>query len=333
MRAIFLIGVVLLAAGPGLEAQDTLVAAKDLYASAAYEDALSLLSRMDGGSTAPEIARQADEYRVFCLYALGRTEEAESIAEAMIRKDPLAQLAAADASPRLELMFADVRRRLLPSLIRERFLTARSALDKKSFTDAEPPLTDARLMLVEAEKLDVRDDGLADLSTLVDGFLELIRSGAGQHTSRRPVAAAASDAATAAQGDPPPVQEAAPSLAPTSPSPAADRPDAASPSAAVSDPKLYSVDDEDVSPPVVLDQTMPSMPKEIVQLIKELHATGVLDVVIDETGRVVDATVRGESLNMGFNTYVLRAARRWKYEPAMKDGVPVRYVKTLVLVP
>ena len=332
MRAIFVIGVVLVTAGAALEAQDPLVAAKDLYASAAYEDALSQLSRLDDSSTAPGIARQADEYRVFCLYALGRTREAESIAEALIRKEPLAQLSAADASPRLELMFADVRKRLLPALIRERFRTAKSALDRKSFTDAEPLLTDTRLMIVEAQKLSVRDDGLADLSTLVDGFLLLIRSGADQ-LSPLPVAAPATVAATAARVDPrPPAPEAAPD--PTASSHvAAARPAAASPAAGVGGPKLYSVDDEGVSPPVVLDQTMPSMPKEIVQLIKELHATGLLDVVIDETGRVVDATVRGESLSVGFNTYILRAARRWKYEPATKDGVPVRYLKTLVLVP
>ena len=50
----------------------------------------------------------------------------------MIRREPLARLDAADASPRLETMFSDVRKRLLPSLIRERFRTARSALDQKS---------------------------------------------------------------------------------------------------------------------------------------------------------------------------------------------------------
>ena len=121
MRAILIIGVVLVAARAGLGAQDPLSAAKDLYASAAYEDALSALSRMDGGSSRPEIARQADQYRAFCLYALGRTQEAESIAESMIRKEPLVPLDAADASPRIETMFADVRKRLLPSLIRERF--------------------------------------------------------------------------------------------------------------------------------------------------------------------------------------------------------------------
>ena len=174
MRAIVIVGVVLVAAGAGLGAQDSLSAAKDLYASAAYEDALSTLSRLDG-TTAPDVARQVDEYRAFCLYALGRMREAESVAESIIRKEPLARLDAADASPRLELMFTDVRKRLLPSLIRERYRVARSALDLKSFAVAEPLLAEAKLMIVEAEKIGVKDEGLADLSILVDGFLQLIR--------------------------------------------------------------------------------------------------------------------------------------------------------------
>ena len=148
MRAIHIVAVLLVAARAGfaVAAEDPLSAAKDLYASAAYEDALSALSRMDIESSAPDIARQANEYRAFCLYALGRTHEAESIAEAMIRQGPLLPLSTADASPRIEAMFVDVRKRLLPSLIRERFRTAKSALDPNSFGLAEPPLTEARLM-------------------------------------------------------------------------------------------------------------------------------------------------------------------------------------------
>ena len=82
--------------------------------------------------------------------------EAESVAESIIRKEPLTTLDAADASPRLELMFSNVRKRLLPSLIRDRFRTARSALDQKNLAEAEPLLVEARLMIAEAEKLGVR---------------------------------------------------------------------------------------------------------------------------------------------------------------------------------
>lgn len=311
MRAIVIVGVVLVVAGAGLGAQDPLSAAKDLYASAAYEDALSTLSRLDG-ATAPDVARQVDEYRAFCLYALGRTREAESIAESIIRKEPLARLDAADASPRLELMFTDVRKRLLPSLIRDRFRVARSALDQKSFAAAEPHLTEARLMIVEAEKIGVKDDGLADLSVLVDGFLQLIRSTADQRTSPQPAAAA-------------PVATAAPTVAP--------RPVAPSPApAAASGPRVYSGADGGVNPPVALEQRMPEMTAEMQKITKALKTSGVLDVVIDETGRVVDATIR-QSLNSSFDILIVRNARHWKYRPAMKDGVAVRYLKTLVLVP
>jgi hypothetical protein len=334
MRSILIIGVVLVAAGAGLGAQDPLVAAKDLYASAAYEDALSQLSRLDGGSTAPGIARQADQYRVFCLYALGRTQEAESIAEAMIRKEPLAQLDSTDASPRLEKMFSDMRKRLMPSLIRERFKTAKSALDQKSFTEAGPPLTEARLMLVEAEKLGVRDAGLADLSVLVDGFLLLIRSAAEQQPTA-PVAKAGPSAGTPAPqaGPRQPASEAGSRSVPTPPvAEPASRSASAAPTASAGRPRAYSIDDEGVAPPVAIDQQMPAIPPAMAVLIKRRQASGLVDLLIDETGRVLEATIR-QSLNPSFDAMIVQSARRWKYRPATKDGVPVRYVKTLLLVP
>jgi hypothetical protein len=323
MRAILVIGAVLVAAKAGVAAQDTISVARDLYASAAYEEALSTLSRMDSGSTAPEIARQVDEYRAFCLYALGRTREAESIAESMVRKQPLAGLDA-DASPRLETMFAGVRKRLLPSLIRERFRTARSALDQKNFAAAEPPLSEARLMIAEAEKLGVNDDGLADLGVLVGGFLQLIRSAAEQRTS----SPAAMPAALMSAGPAAAPRPVAPAAVPS----ADGRPASSTASPAAGEGRVYAVDDEGVSPPVVLQQRMPAMTLEMKQITRALHSSGMIDVVIDEAGNVVDATIR-QSLNSSFDTLMVRSALRWKYRPAMKDGVPVRYVKTLVLVP
>jgi TonB-like protein len=311
MRALVIVGSMLVAGGAGLSAQDPLSAARDMYASAAYEDALSTLSRLDGATT-PDIARQADEYRAFCLYALGRTREAESIAESIIRREPLARLDAADASPRLELMFTEVRKRLLPSLIRDRFRVARSALDQKSFAAADTHLAEARLMILEAEKIGVKDDGLADLSVLVDGFLQLVRSAPDQRT---PQPAAAAPAANAAAPTVVP-RTVASSAAPVAPS----------------GPLTYSAEDEGVSPPVALEQRLPAMTPQMQMITKALKSSGIIDIVIDETGHVVDATMR-QSLNSTFDSLVVRNARNWKYRPAMKDGVAVRYLKTLILVP
>ena len=322
MKATLIVGLVLVAAQAGIGAQDSLTAAKDLYASAAYEDALTTLTRLtESGGPTPDIARQVDEYRAFCLYALGRTDEAEVVAEAMIRREPLMKLDAADASPRLEVMFSTVRKRLLPSLIRERFKTARTALDEKNMSAAEPQLVEAKLMIADAEKLAIKDDGLADLGVLVDGFLQLVRSTADQRTDAQPAAPpippAAATVATAAR-------QRTDAPAPTP----ADAP-ARTPAGA---PRVYTVDDAGVTPPAVISQRLPSMTTDLVKITKAMNTSAVLEVVIDEKGDVVDATVI-KSVNASFDSLVAGAARRWKYRPATKDGVPVRYVKTIVLVP
>jgi periplasmic protein TonB len=320
MRTTIIAGILLFAAPAGLRSsQDLLDAARDQYASAAYEDALSTLGRMDA-SVAPEVARQAEEYRAFCLYALGRTGEAESVAESMIRREPLLRLGAADASPRLESMFTDVRRRLLPSLIRERYRTARAAVDQKSFGAAEAPLTEAHRMIAEAERIGVKDDGMADLNVLVDGFLQLIRSNAEQRIAAQPVvpAAAVPPPAPAAAG--PAVRE------------RADAPPAAAPAATAIVSRVYSAADEGVAPPVALEQRMPAMTTEMQQVAKAVKTRGMMDIVIDESGRVVDVTMR-QSLNPTIDALIIRSARTWKYRPAAKDGTPVRYLKTLLLVP
>jgi hypothetical protein len=317
MNGIGIVGFVLTFGGVSLEAQDLLSAAKDLYASAAYEDALSTLSRLDG-ATSPDVARQVDQYRAFCLFALGRTREAESLAESIIRREPLARLDAADASPRVESMFAGVRKRLLPSLIRDRYQVARSTLDQKDFAAAELALAETRRMIFEAETIGVRDAGLADLNILVDGFLQLIRSSADQRTL--------SPAVTTA--DPAPVPHpASPAIAPA---PASGT---ATPAQVIpGEPPIYSVTDEGVTPPVAIEQRMPTMMPEMQTILKAMKSSGRLDIVIDEGGRVVNATMR-QSLNPSFDTLIARSARDWKYRPAMKDGAAVRYLKTLVLVP
>jgi len=308
MKAIVIIGCALVAAQAGLGAQDSLTAAKDLYASAAYEDALSTLTRLNGGGpSAPEIARQVDQYRAFCLYALGRTDEAESVAESIIRKEPLTQLDTSDVSPRLETMFTNVRKRLLPSLIRERFRSARSAVDQKNYSAAEPQLVEARLMIADAEKIGVKDDGLGDLSVLVDGFLQLSRSTVEQRNS--PPAAPASDATAAG---------ARPEIQPL-------------PAAAVA-ARVYTAADDGVAPPMAFDQRMPAMTFDLVKISKAMKTNMVLDILVDEKGDVVDTFVR-KSLNSSFDDLMVRAARRWKYRPATKDGIPVRYMKTIGLVP
>ena len=54
-------------------AQDSFAAARDLYASAAYDDALMVLNRLDISGRPPADRLQVNQYRAFCLLALRRT--------------------------------------------------------------------------------------------------------------------------------------------------------------------------------------------------------------------------------------------------------------------
>ena len=72
-----------------LFAEDSLNAARDLYAAAAYEDALAALDRLRAGGVAKvDDNRAVDQYRAFCLLALGKSNEAAQAIEAVVSADP-----------------------------------------------------------------------------------------------------------------------------------------------------------------------------------------------------------------------------------------------------
>jgi TonB family protein len=272
---------------------DPLRAARDLYASAAYEEALSELAKVGSApASSADTARATDAYRAFCLVALGRTSEAEVVAEALVRKDPLLTLDLRDASPRIEELFARARKRVLPQLIRDEYRLARALAVQKA-ADAESRLTQVKTMLAEAEKIDAWDDTLADLRVLVDGFLDLSRT-SGQPAISAPVPA-----------------------------------DADRPAPAPALPRVYTAADAGVVAPVALSQPSPYVPPTLLDLVRRLRRVGAIDVFIDEQGAVADAVVR-QSVNTAYDTLVVTAARSWKYRPATRDGLPVKFVKTVV---
>src|SRR5256885_16990684 len=106
----FLIGLACISLAGTAAAQDPLSAARDLYASASYEEALVMLTGLRDKSAAAAMVEQVDQYRAFCLFALGRNAEAQQVAEGLISKNPMLQVDRGGASPRIAAMFADVRR-------------------------------------------------------------------------------------------------------------------------------------------------------------------------------------------------------------------------------
>jgi TonB family protein len=160
----------LASAVPCLGAQDPLQAVRDLYASAAYEDALSAVGKFDVADPSPE----AEQYRVFCLVALGRVAEADQAVERLLTARPEYHPDSAQASPRIQALFAQVRQRVGPALVKRMYQRARAAMERK---DRDSAVAEFEAMLRMADDPDVRPDpAMAELKELGSGFLELSRN-------------------------------------------------------------------------------------------------------------------------------------------------------------
>jgi hypothetical protein len=282
------------AARPAM-AQDggPLAAARDLYASARYDEALALLNGLrpqEAGNTT--VLRSIEQYRSLCLLALGRTAEAEVAIAAVVAADPMYLPTETEASPRVRAAFSEVRQRQLPEIARNRYATAKATFDRKEFPAAEQQFRDL-LKLIDDPDMGGR---LADLRMLVAGFVDL---------------------ATAAAAPPPPPE-------PARPEPRREEPVA--PAAPAIDPmRIFTADDEGVVGAAAIRQEVPRVP---VQISSQTRERGILEITIDEMGRVIQAKLR-LSLHPIYDSQLLAATRDWRYTPATMNGKPVKFRKII----
>src|SRR5436189_4977026 len=111
-RSVSCLGVIIvLTTGHVTAAQDALATARDLYRAAEYDDALKLLDGLRASNRRPDEGRAIDEYRAYCLLALGRRAEAEHAIEAVVSGSPSYRPSAEEASPGVRSMFGTVRPR------------------------------------------------------------------------------------------------------------------------------------------------------------------------------------------------------------------------------
>jgi TonB family protein len=279
----------------GSSPQGPLNTAKDLYSSARYDEALSVLNGLRVGDSVDR--KSVEQYRSLCLIALGRASEAETAIAAVVTADPTYRPAESEAAPRVRATFSDVRKRLLPEIATARYQAAKAAYDRKDWAASEQQF---RTVL---ELIDDPDTGgrLGDLRVLTVGFLEL---------SER------------AAAPPPPAPEPTPVAAVPSSAPEA-APVAAAPAPAPGPipGKIYNADDDLVRPPVVVRQDIPPVPQGLMAMVRP---RGLVEVIIDEQGRVVGMSMR-QSLHPVYDAQILSAARDWKYQPARIDDQPVRF--------
>ena len=185
--------------------------------------------------------------------------------------------------------FSDVRRRLLPEIANSRYGEAKALFDRKEY-----PVAAEHFRQVTA-LLDDPDMGgkLPDLRTLVSGFLDLsVASSAPPPESPRPQ--------VVAPPPPPPVPQPDPN-------------------------RTYTMQDPNVTPPVVIRQEMPRLTPAMKLQAKE---RGIVEIVIDEQGRVTFVSVR-DSVHPMFDSQLLTMGREWRYKPATFAGQPVRYRKMI----
>jgi hypothetical protein len=289
---------ILLQAGTA-SAQDSLATARQLYASASYDEALAMLDRLkSGGASDPAAASLIEQYRAFCLLAVGQQPDAERAMEAIVASDPLFRPDEA-VSPRLQSVFRDVRKRTLPGVIRQRYASAKASFDEKAYQAAADQF-DAVLRLLEAPDVIATDPALADLRTVAVGFRDLAK--------------------TAAAPPAPPAPAAAPGPSPSDPAgPAASNPRAVR--------AVYSADDPGVTAPVAIRQALPPWPQGIPKATVR-GRRAILDITINEAGNVESVAVR-ESIVGWYDEALIKEAMGWSYKPASKDGAPVRYRKLM----
>jgi TonB family protein len=287
--------------------QDSLSKARDLYAGASYEDALVLLNRLRADGPRSDETATIDQYRAFCLLALGRAADAEQAIEAVLVAEPSYQPSGSEVSPRVRSAFTDVRRRMLPALVQQRYAAARAAFDRKDFVQATAGFKQVLDFLAAPDLASTAGTPpLSDLKTLALGFYDL--------------------SASAAAPPPPP-----PSPLPPPPSPVAIEPapvPVPAPAPVIVAPsqhRIYGPNDPGVVAPVTVRQSLPAFP---VQTTAMRSASGSIDVLIDETGAVESATMSA-SVNPLYDRLALAAARKWQFKAASLNGVPVKFRKTI----
>jgi TonB family protein len=271
---------------PPLHAQDPLAAARDLYASAQYDEALGILDRLSEG--APREQRQSiDLYRSLCLLAVGRRDDADRAIESIIARDPLYR-PDADLPPRTRTAFSDVKKRVLPAVVQQRYDEAKRTFERGQFETA----AEAFQRVIDA--LNDPDIGaaatqppLSDLRTLALGFHNL-----------------------SVKSIPPPPPPPAPPVvvAPEPPVKVA--------------PRIYTGEEAGVRAPVTLAQELPRYPG----IVPFAGIKGVVEVVIGENGSVESAAMVVPVTN-SYDKQVLAAVDKWQYRPATLNGVAVKFRK------
>ena len=282
-----------------LQSQTSLAKAKELYASARYDEALTMLNElamMSGNDgSASEDAASAGLYRVLCLVAIGRSAEVDIAIERLVSQHPLYRPPSDELSPRMRTAVSSARLRLLPVMVQKRYEESKTEYDRGDFSAASAGFKWVLNALADPDIAYLAGQSpLSDIKTLAGGFAGLAEK-------------------ALAPPPPPPVVIAAPTPIPT-PLPAAPTRDLT---------RVFTLDDTDVKPPVTVRQNMPRFPGNLTAAV-----SGVLELIIDAGGRVESVKII-DPVHVQYDSLLESTAKRWQYQPALLGGTAVRFTKRI----
>lgn len=345
----------LLFSGPTLAAD--LNAAKSLYASASFDEALAELRAVETAADGTASREEIEQYRALCYIALGKTSEARQALERLVNIKPAYTMSERDVSPKLVTMFHEVRRRELPVIVRDLYARGKVNIDAKRFTAAQAEFAQMLALIDDRDLLD--RSMLSDMKTLAEGFMTLASIEQANADARLAAATGTAGAAnepapgipSAFAGGLPSAQNSQParSGAPATRTPSVARGTvgtapaegavtATSPSAspatslplpAAPGPRIYTEADNEVVVPTELARIIPEWTPP--QLLKNATLRGVLEIVINERG-TVDTAILSQPISPYYDSSLLNAAKGWKYTPATVAGHPVKYRKVMTIV-
>jgi hypothetical protein len=311
-------------------AQETLAQAKTLYAAASYEEALAMLDKLKAPTV--QDATAIAEYRIFCLLALGRSEDANRTIETVLRTNPFYVPSEAQVPPRIQTVIKSARQKLLPGIVLALYADARAAYERKDLGAAEQ--FDRVLALLDDP--DVRGvASLADLRTVAVGFRDLAKAAAAPPPAPpppvvasppppAPAAAATPAAGPAASSGTSPGNAATPGGKPSAgPTPGPAAPGTKAPSTATTK-TIYDATDVEVVGPVAISQRLPNWAPVGADAKKTFN--GVLHLIIDDRGYVTVADMRVPA-HPSYDNELVNLARGWRFRPALRGGSPVAYMK------
>lgn len=151
-------------------AQTDLTEARTQYEEAAYEDALTTLTKASASTPADRV--QLEQYRALCLIALGRLAEAERAVASLVEADPTYVPPSTVASPRVLAMIADIRRKELPGVSRRMLDAGRASFEAKNTAQAQRQF-DLLLKLLDDPGMEGRPER-EDLRAVAKGYSTLL---------------------------------------------------------------------------------------------------------------------------------------------------------------